>query len=154
MAVFCEEVFSNNTEFLDNLNKNRRAFINPSVQYSVYGTHEPSESRPPRGMCRLHCSSYGRNRPARGWGLTLLLGKTARTSPHHRHSSRQVPFTKWTRSGAVMAKLKAWPVTSSPSVTSNTLFMSMLAWGTVSGWNNTNKWNESLKFVTMVRSLY
>jgi hypothetical protein len=37
----------------------------------------------------------------------------------------------------VMARLKAWPVTSSPSVTSSTLFMSMLAWGTVSGCNST-----------------
>ena len=36
-----------------------------------------------------------------------------------------------------MARLKAWPVTSSPSVTSSTLFMSMLACGIVSGCNKT-----------------
>ena len=70
--------------------------------------------------------------------LTLLRGKTDRTSHHQRHSSLQVPFTKWTRSGAVIARLYGCPVTSSPSVTSSTLFMSMLAWGTVSGCNNTS----------------
>ena len=56
-----------------------------------------------------------------------------RMSNHHFDSSRDVPLRKWTRSAAVKAKLNGWPVTSSASDTSTTRFMSMMAWGTVSG---------------------
>ena len=64
------------------------------------------------------------------FALPVLMeerGKIWSTSSHQADSSLQVPLTKCTLSGAVIATEKGLPVTSSARATSITLFMSMHA---------------------------